>query len=62
MDVIEIEGMMETLAAIVIAAVVVPLVLLGLIVVPVLICLIPSSLASRRASSGVHSGISASNV
>jgi hypothetical protein len=62
MDVIEIEGMMETLTAIVIAAVVVPLVLLGLILVPVLICFFPSFLSSRRAPGGVHSGTSASSV
>jgi hypothetical protein len=37
MDVIEIEGMMETFAAIVVAAVVVSLVLLGIILVAVLI-------------------------
>jgi hypothetical protein len=37
MDVIEIEGMMETFAAIVVAAVVVPLVLLGIFSVTVLI-------------------------
>jgi hypothetical protein len=36
MDVITIEGMMETLAAIVVAAVAVPLVLLGIILVEVL--------------------------
>jgi hypothetical protein len=36
MDVIEIEGIMETLAAIVVAALVVPLVLLGSILVEVL--------------------------
>jgi hypothetical protein len=36
MDVIEIEGMMETFAAIVVAAVVVPLVLLGILLVEAL--------------------------
>jgi hypothetical protein len=42
MDVIEIEGMMETFAAIVVAVVVVPLVLLGVVSVAVLIGFIVS--------------------
>jgi hypothetical protein len=42
MDVIEIEGMMETFAAIVVAAVVVPLVLLGIVSAAVLIGFIVS--------------------
>jgi hypothetical protein len=50
MDVIEIEGMMETFAAIVVAAVVVPVVFLGIILVPVLIAYIVSS----RANAGGH--------
>jgi hypothetical protein len=46
MDVIEIEGMMETFAAIVVAAVVVPPVLLGIIFVPVLIAFILAFLST----------------
>jgi hypothetical protein len=44
MDVITIEGMMESFAAIVVAAVVAPLVLLGIIFVEVLIGFIASFL------------------
>jgi hypothetical protein len=44
MGVIEVEGMMETFAAIVVAAVLVPLVLLGIILVEVLTGLILSFL------------------
>jgi hypothetical protein len=44
MDVITIEGMMETFAAIVVTAVVIPLVLLGIIFVEVLTGLILSFL------------------
>jgi len=56
MDVIEIEGMMETLAAIVIAAIAVPVVFLGFIMVPVLIWSIMAFLSSRPAPGAVHSG------
>jgi hypothetical protein len=44
MDVIEIEGIMETFAAIVVAAVVVPLVFLGILLVEVLTGFIASFL------------------
>jgi hypothetical protein len=50
MDVIEIEGMMETFAAIVVAAVVVPVVFLAIILVPVLVAYV----LSLRANAGGH--------
>jgi hypothetical protein len=47
---------METFAAIVIAAVLVPIVFLAFIIVPILIWFTPYFLSSRRTSAGVYSG------
>jgi hypothetical protein len=56
------ERMMETFVAIVIAAVVVPIVLLLFIMVPVLIWLTMSFLSQRQASDGPIQGTSARSV